>query len=194
MLAFLQHPYMLLAAKAMMFWTSLLSSSERAAGRAEPLTPETTPIPLDCVAALMDLAGIFFTQFITHFTTTFFGVVDRKQSNGSAYTHDVSKCHDMLNHVATACQTCDGERESWHATGEHLQKGVHLVEADTELPPFFDTFEDFKEFCYEYRSNLGKIVRLCACLLPEPALMSAHRRLSAAIQLCSTSESASQVG
>ena len=57
MLAFLQHPYMLLAAKAMAFWTSLLSSSERAAGRAEPLTPESTPIPLDCVAALMDLAG-----------------------------------------------------------------------------------------------------------------------------------------
>ncbi len=57
MLAFLQHPYMLLAAKAMGFWTSLLSSSERAAGRAEPLTPESTPIPLDCVAALMDLSG-----------------------------------------------------------------------------------------------------------------------------------------
>lgn len=57
MLAFLQHPYMLLAAKAMTFWTSLLSSSERAAGRAEPLTPENTPIPLDCVAALMDLSG-----------------------------------------------------------------------------------------------------------------------------------------
>ena len=57
MLAFLQHSYMLLAAKAMSFWTSLLSSSERAAGRAEPLTPESTPIPLDCVAALMDLSG-----------------------------------------------------------------------------------------------------------------------------------------
>ena len=65
MLAFLQHPYMLLAAKASLFWTSLLSSSERAAGRAEPLTPETTPIPLDCVAALMDLAGKC-TSCITH--------------------------------------------------------------------------------------------------------------------------------
>ncbi len=77
--------------------------------------------------------------------------------------------------------------------GEHLQKGVHLVEADTELPPFFDTFEDFKEFCFDYRTNLGKIVRLCACLLPEPALMSAHRRLSNAIQICSTSGVAPQV-
>lgn len=95
--------------------------------------------------------------------------------------------------IASAWQTCRVEQERCHATGEHLQKGVHLVEADTELPPFFDTFEDFKEFCYDYRSNLGKIVRLCACLLPEPALMSAHRHLSAAIQLCSTSGIAPQV-
>lgn len=77
--------------------------------------------------------------------------------------------------------------------GGHLQKGVHLVEADTELPPFFDTFEDFKEFCCEYRANLGRIVRLCACLLPEPALLSAHRRLSNALQICSTSGAAPQV-
>ena len=77
--------------------------------------------------------------------------------------------------------------------GGHLQKGVHLVEADTELPPFFDTFEDFKEFCCEYRANLGRIVRLCACLLPEPALLSAHRRLSNALQICSTSGTAPQV-
>ena len=80
----------------------------------------------------------------------------------------------------------------WVAGG-HLQKGVHLVEADTELPPFFDAFEDFKEFCCEYRANLGRIVRLCACLLPEPALASAHRRLSNALQICSTSGAAPQV-
>ena len=67
------------------------------------------------------------------------------------------------------------------------------MEADTELPPFFDTFEDFKEFCCEYRSNLGRIVRLCACLLPEPALLSAHRRLSNALQICSTSATTPQV-
>lgn len=70
---------------------------------------------------------------------------------------------------------------------------MHLVEADTVLPPFFDTFEDFKEFCYDYRSGLGKIVRLCACLLPEPALLSAHRRLSNAVQICSTSGASHQV-
>lgn len=57
MLAFTQHSYMLLAAKAMPFWTSLLMSSERSATRAEPLAPENSPIPLECVAVLMDLAG-----------------------------------------------------------------------------------------------------------------------------------------
>ncbi len=90
-----------------------------------------------------------------------------------------------MTHGLTSCP----ERRA----GEHLQKGVHLVEADTELPPYFDTFADFQEFCFEYRSNLGKIVRLCACLLPEPALLSAHRRLSNAIQICSTSGMAPQV-
>lgn len=57
MLAFTQHAYMLLAAKAMPFWTSLLTSSERSASRIEPLAPENSPIPLECVVVLMDLAG-----------------------------------------------------------------------------------------------------------------------------------------
>ncbi len=57
MLAFTQHSYMLLAAKAMPFWTSLLTSTERSAARIEPLAPENSPIPLECVAVLMDLAG-----------------------------------------------------------------------------------------------------------------------------------------
>ncbi|BDA43725.1 Exportin-5 [Coccomyxa sp. Obi] len=127
MLAFTQHSYMLLAAKAMPFWTSLLTSSERSAARIEPLAPENSPIPLECVAVLMDLAG------------------------------------------------------------EQLRKGVHLVESDTDLPPFFDTFDDYREFCLEYRSSLGKIARLTACLLPEPALAAASRRLSSALGLCSVS-------
>lgn len=72
-------------------------------------------------------------------------------------------------------------------TGEQLRKGVHLVESDTNLPPFFDTFDDYREFCLEYRSSLGKIARLTACLLPEPALAAASRRLSSALGLCSVS-------
>jgi hypothetical protein len=77
------------------------------------------------------------------------------------------------------------------SAGEQLRKGVHLVEADTELPPFFDTFDEYREFMIEYRASLGKIAKLTACLLPEPALAAASRRLSAALQLCSTSGAAS---
>lgn len=78
-------------------------------------------------------------------------------------------------------------------TGEQLRKGAHLVEADTDLPPFFDTFDDYREFCLEYRASLGKIARLTACLLPEPALAAASRRLSSSLGLCSVSGASLEV-
>ena len=59
MLALTQHPHMLLAAKAMPFWTGLLSD-QAAGGKADAPTPERSPIPLDCVAVLLDLAGVNF--------------------------------------------------------------------------------------------------------------------------------------
>jgi hypothetical protein len=77
--------------------------------------------------------------------------------------------------------------------GEQLRKGAHLVEADTDLPPFFDTFDDYREFCLEYRASLGKIARLTACLLPEPALAAASRRLSSSLGLCSVSGASLEV-
>ena len=75
--------------------------------------------------------------------------------------------------------------------GEQLRKGVHLVEAETDLPTFFDTFDEYRDFMVAYRGSLATIARLTACLLPEPALAAASRRLSAALQLCSTSGAAS---
>ena len=56
MLALTQHPHMLLAARAMPFWTGLLTD-RAAAGKGDAPTPERSSIPLDCVAALLDLAG-----------------------------------------------------------------------------------------------------------------------------------------
>jgi hypothetical protein len=75
--------------------------------------------------------------------------------------------------------------------GEQLRKGVHLVEADTEVPPAFDSFEEFRDFCIDYRASLGRVARLTACLLPQPALAAASRRLRAALQACSPSSGAS---
>lgn len=56
-LAFTQHPHMLLAAKAMPFWTGLLSERPPGSRPEAALTPQTSPIPLDCATVLLDLAG-----------------------------------------------------------------------------------------------------------------------------------------
>ncbi len=64
---------------------------------------------------------------------------------------------------------------------------MHLVDSpDADVPPAFDGFEEWRAFCLEYRMSLGKIARLTACLLPEPALAAASRRLGNALQACST--------
>lgn len=80
-----------------------------------------------------------------------------------------------------------------HFAGEKLRKGVHLVEVDTEVPPFFDTFDEYRDFCLDYRIALGKVARLTACLLPEQALAAASRRLSSALALCSVSGASVEV-
>jgi hypothetical protein len=51
--------------------------------------------------------------------------------------------------------------------GAQLQKGLHMVEGREDVPPFFDTFEEFNEFCIQHRSRLASIVKLTAGLLPE---------------------------
>lgn len=58
MLAFTQNSYLLLAVKALPLWTSLLSSASGGYGKDKtPSIAENSPIPLECVGALMDLAG-----------------------------------------------------------------------------------------------------------------------------------------
>ena len=74
--------------------------------------------------------------------------------------------------------------------GEQLRKGVHVVEGErAEVPPFFDTFDEWRGFCLGYRNALGKVARLTASLLPEPALAAASRRLANALQTCTPSSS-----
>ena len=57
MLAFSQHPYMLLSGKAFPLWIALLSSRETNKQEAPPPNPAHSVLPLECVAALLDLAG-----------------------------------------------------------------------------------------------------------------------------------------
>ena len=68
--------------------------------------------------------------------------------------------------------------------------GINQIPREHEpvdLPPYFDDFQDYKNFCVNYRGDLARIVKLTAGLLPEQALAAASRRLQNALQQCSTS-------
>ena len=59
MLAFTQHPYMLLSSKALPLWLALLSPRDSAAKQeSQPPNPSHLLLPLECVSALLDLAGM----------------------------------------------------------------------------------------------------------------------------------------
>jgi len=59
MLAFTQHPYMLLSSKALPLWIALLSPRDNAAKQeSHPPNPSHSLLPLECVSALLDLAGM----------------------------------------------------------------------------------------------------------------------------------------
>ena len=65
---------------------------------------------------------------------------------------------------------------------EHLrQRNPHLPQAEDEIPPYFDTFEDYKEFMIGYRFKLSNIVKAAAAVLPQQALQAAGARLHAGI-------------
>ena len=54
-------------------------------------------------------------------------------------------------------------------TGEQLRRGANLVDGVDDVPPYFDSFAEYKEFCVQYRSKLSQIVRATAGWLPEQA-------------------------
>ena len=59
MLTFTQHPYMLLSSKALPLWIALLSPRDNAAKQeAHPPNLSHSLLPLECVSALLDLAGM----------------------------------------------------------------------------------------------------------------------------------------
>eukprot|EP00891_Asterochloris_glomerata_P003358 jgi/Astpho2/3358/Aster-x1142 len=129
MLAFTQNSYLLLSSKALPLWVALLTASTPSPNGKEGGKDKRAPdpahsvIPLDCVSALMDLAG----------------------------------------------------------TQVH---GARVPDEDEEIPPFFDTYLDYKDFCVGYRSELSQVVRLTSTLLPEAALQAAQHRLKTVLQIC----------
>ena len=58
MMTFTQHPYMLLSSKALPLWIALLSPRDSLAKQeSQGPTPPHTLLPMECVSALLDLAG-----------------------------------------------------------------------------------------------------------------------------------------
>ena len=70
MMTFTQHPYMLLSGKALPLWTALLTPRD-SVGKQEGHTPSPshTLLPLECVSALLDLAGDLPTELLNAQTT-----------------------------------------------------------------------------------------------------------------------------
>ncbi len=60
------------------------------------------------------------------------------------------------------------------------------------MPPYFDSFAEYKEFCVQYRSKLSQIVRATAGWLPEQA-RAGHRRQPCALICCSPHSALSRV-
>lgn len=78
--------------------------------------------------------------------------------------------------------------------GDQLRVGSKLVPQDTDVPPYFDDFDEYKQTALEFRSSLLEIVRFAALYLPAHVLAIVTRRFGAATQLCSTSSTPIQVG
>lgn len=68
MMTFTQHPYMLLSSKALPLWIALLSPRDSIAKHeSQGPSPPHTLLPLECVSALLDLAGASHTLISSKF-------------------------------------------------------------------------------------------------------------------------------
>jgi len=61
------------------------------------------------------------------------------------------------------------------------QRNPQTPHEDDEFPPYFDSFEDYREFMIGYRLKLSSIVKSTAAVLPQQALQAASERLAVAI-------------
>ena len=144
MLAFAQHPYLLLADKSLVLWAKLLQDAA---------TLVSTPNPTSGVAA----AGVGA------------GAGGNKIDSGSQSLREAPVPPEA---VVTLMQLA----------AEHLQsRNPHVPQSEDDVPPYFDSFEEYKEFMIGYRLKLSNIVKAAAAVLPQQALEATAVRLNAAI-------------
>jgi exportin-5 len=80
------------------------------------------------------------------------------------------------------------------AADQLQQRGPHVPQADDAAPPYFDTFEDYKDFIVAYRFKLSSIAKCAATVLPERALGAAGARLAAAADAVAAAAAAGNAG
>ena len=138
MLAFAQHPFLLLADISLTFWVKLLQD----------------------------------------------GAVAYKSS---AATNDGQEKHKYNEQISiTPPEAVIALMEL--AAEQLQQRNPHVPQQEDDIPIYFDTFEDYKEFMIAYRLKLSNIVKSAAVMLPIDALRSASIRLSNAVAAVSLYE------
>ena len=166
MLAFAQHPYLLLADKALHMWSKLLQ---------------------DAAAVMAAQAGgnsssSQNTADLDQNTTKNRSQGSRIQENPSNARQGGSEQQQQQQHVREAPLPPEAVVTLMELAAEHLQKrNPHVPQAEEDVPPYFDSFDDYKEFMIGYRLKLSTIVKAAAAVLPQQALNAAATRLNAAI-------------
>ncbi len=156
MLAFAQHPYLLLADKALLMWSKLLQDA----------------------AALM-----------AHQASHNNNSNDGSGGDPKTKTQDSTSPHppsgdseQQHHHVRESALPPEAVVTLMELAAEHLQlRNPHVPQAEDDVPVYFDSFEDYKEFMIGYRLKLSTIVKAAAAVLPQQALQAAATRLNTAI-------------
>jgi exportin-5 len=156
MLAFAQHPYLLLADKALGMWSKLLQ---------------------DAALMAQAQAGSSADDVIN----------TNNEGNNNTSTSDTSNQAsggggEQGSHAREAPLPPEAVVALMELAAEHLQnRNPHVPQAEDDVPLYFDSFEDYKEFMIGYRLKLSSIVKAAAVVLPQQALQAAATRLNAAI-------------
>lgn len=169
MLAFAQHPYLLLADKALFMWSKLLQDA----------------------AAVMAAQAGGNSSSPQHITTV--GDQNTKgKSQGTPQQNSPNvrqggvggseQQQQQQQHVREAPLPPEAVVTLMELAAEHLQnRNPHVPQAEEDVPLYFDSFDDYKEFMIGYRLKLSTVVKAAAAVLPQQALNAAAARLNTAI-------------
>jgi exportin-5 len=177
MLAFAQHPYLLLADKALSMWSKLLQDA-------------ATVMALQAGGGSTPASQHSHHHHHHHPNVGGGGGSDasktKSQGGGGGGTQESLASGggggSEQQHIREAPLPPEAVVTLMELAAEHLQnRNPHVPQAEDDVPIYFDSFEDYKEFMIGYRLKLSSIVKAAAAVLPQQALQAAATRLNAAI-------------